>query len=184
MLRLQQVFCFTNWEEGIKLDYIRIGKIVNTHGIKGELRLLSDFQYKEKVFVKEMHLFIGRKKEEEVITGYRHHKNFEMITLRGYEDINQVLKYKGLPVFVRREDLQLEEGQFLDEDLIGFEVDVDGQKYGEITGIRNAGTGNKLIVIEGENHATALLPFQLEFVSKIDFEQRKVIVTPIAGMFS
>ena len=69
-------------------DFVYIGKIVNTHGIKGELRLLSKFSYKERVFVKGMTIYIGRNKEKEEIVSYRHHKCFEMITLKGYSNIN------------------------------------------------------------------------------------------------
>ena len=88
-------------------DFVYIGKIVNTHGIKGELRLLSKFSYKERVFVKGMTIYIGRNKEKEEIVSYRHHKCFEMITLKGYSNINEVLKYKGALVYVDRYDLKL-----------------------------------------------------------------------------
>ena len=48
-------------------EYIYIGKIVNTHGIKGEIRILSDFEKKDSVFVVGMPIYIGRKKEKEII---------------------------------------------------------------------------------------------------------------------
>ena len=76
------------------MTLIKIGKIVNTHGIKGELRLLSKFPYKDKVFINNMKIYIN-KKDEEIINTYRKHKNFDMITLKGYNNINEVLKYKG-----------------------------------------------------------------------------------------
>ena len=75
-------------------EFVYVGKIVNTHGIKGEVRILSDFEYKDKVFKPKMVIYIGRKKEQEVINTYRHHKNFEMITMEGYGNINEILKYK------------------------------------------------------------------------------------------
>ena len=46
------------------MKYIYIGDIVNTHGLKGEVRLISDFEYKNKVFKKGFKLYIGRTKEE------------------------------------------------------------------------------------------------------------------------
>ena len=49
------------------MKYIIIGKIVNTHGIKGELRILSDFKYKDKIFKKGFPLYIGHTKEKEII---------------------------------------------------------------------------------------------------------------------
>ena len=56
------------------MKLIKIGKIVNTHGIKGEVRLLSKFPYKDKVFIKDMNIYID-KKYKEVISSYRKHKN-------------------------------------------------------------------------------------------------------------
>ena len=52
------------------MKYIIIGKIVNTHGIKGELRILSDFKYKDKIFKKGFPLYIGYTKEKEIINTY------------------------------------------------------------------------------------------------------------------
>ena len=72
---------------------IYIGKIVNTHGIKGELRILSNFSSKNKVFIPQMPIYIDNQKE--IINSYRHHKMFDMITLKNYNNINEVLKYKG-----------------------------------------------------------------------------------------
>ena len=44
------------------MNYVYIGKIVNTHGIRGEVRLLSNFRYKDKVFIKNMNIYIGKDK--------------------------------------------------------------------------------------------------------------------------
>ena len=52
------------------MEYIYLGKIVNTHGIKGEIRILSDFRYKEKVFIKDFPIYIGKKHEKEIINTY------------------------------------------------------------------------------------------------------------------
>lgn len=65
------------------MRYIKIGKIVNTHGIKGELRILSKFPHKEEVFKADMPIYI-EKESKEIINSYRRHKNFDMITLKGY----------------------------------------------------------------------------------------------------
>ena len=76
------------------MKYVLIGKLVNTHGLKGEVRILSSFDHKDKVFIPGMTIYIGRKKEKEEIVTYRHHKYFEMITMKGYSDIDEVLRYK------------------------------------------------------------------------------------------
>ena len=75
------------------MKYLYIGKIVNTHGIKGEVRILSDFEYKDLVFKVNNKLYLGDQKEEIIINSYRHHKNYEMITFNNITNINDVLKY-------------------------------------------------------------------------------------------
>lgn len=162
-------------------DYIYVGKIVNTHGIKGEIRILSDFEYKDKVFVPGVKIYLGRKKEEMTIVTYRHHKNFEMVTLAGYNDINQVLRFKGLYVYIDRKDLVLDDNQILDSDLISLKVIVDGNEIGYISDVRNV-SYNKLLEINF-NNKTYLIPYQKEFVSEIDLTNKKIVITPIKGMF-
>ncbi len=163
-------------------DYIYVGKIVNTHGIKGEIRILSDFEYKDKVFVPGVKIYLGRKKEEMTIVTYRHHKNFEMVTLAGYNDINQVLRFKGLYVYIDRKDLVLDDNQILDSDLISLKVIVDGNEIGYISDVRNVSYNNKLLEINF-NNKTNLIPYQKEFVSEIDLANKKIVITPIKGMF-
>ena len=97
-----------------------IGDIVNTHGIKGELRILSDFKYKEAVFKKNQRLYIGKRKQEVVIKTYRRHKIFDMVTFIDVDSINDAIAFKGDEVFVKREDLIID--GYVDEDIIGLEV--------------------------------------------------------------
>ena len=163
-------------------NFIYVGKIVNTHGIKGEVRILSDFEYKDRVFIPNMEIYIGRKKEREIIKTYRHHKNFEMITMEGYTNINEVLRYKGLYVYIDKKDLNLENDEFLDEDLIGLDVIVDGDKKGIIKDIRISGGNNKILEIETCSKLV-LIPYQKEFVSMIDLANGQIVLTPIKGMF-
>ena len=71
------------------MNKVYIGKIVNTHGIKGEIRLLSDFPFKDKVFVVGNNILVDD--IEHKINSHRRHKMFDMITLDGYNNINDVL---------------------------------------------------------------------------------------------
>jgi len=161
-------------------DYIYVGKIVNTHGLKGEIRILSDFDYKDKVFVPGMTIYIGRKKEKEEIVTYRHHKNFEMITMKGYSDIDEVLRYKGLYVYVDRADLNLASDEYLDSDYIDLDVKVDGNIIGKVEDVRDTGN-NKLLVIKTDREV--LIPLQKEFVKEVNLNDKYVVIEPIKGMF-
>lgn len=160
------------------MDYLKVGKIVNTHGIKGELRLLSNFKYKNKVFKNNFKIYIGKEKDMEVINSYRVHKMFDMITLKGYSNINEVLKYKGKLVFIDKNDLVLNKDEYLDEDLIGFDViyeDISNLKVVEIVNYPN----NKLLKIRS-NDLDNLVPFSL--VDKIELDKKKIYVKDIKGL--
>lgn len=162
-------------------DYIYIGKIVNTHGIKGELRLLSNFKYKEKVFLQNRKIYIGEDKQEEEIKSYRHHKIFEMITLYGYDNINEVLKFINKNVYVKKNDLDLSSDEFLDEDLINLNVIFNNESVGHVVAIREINPKNKVIeaVI---NNKTTLIPYHDDFIKGIDLENKIIEMNLIEGM--
>ena len=154
-------------------EFVYIGRIVNTQGIKGELRLLSDFEKKERIFKPNIQIFIGKEKQSETIKNYRHHKQFDMITLEGYQDINEVLKYKGQNVFVKREVLNLKEEEYLYEDLPGMIVIENEKILGKIRNIVY-NKANILLYIEGEKNF--YIPLSQAYIKQVDRKNRKVLV--------
>ena len=88
-------------------EYVYVGKIVNTHALKGEVRLLSNFEYKDKVFLSGKTLYVGMHKSKEIIETYRRHKQFDMIKFKGIDYINDVLKYKGAYVYALKNDIEV-----------------------------------------------------------------------------
>ena len=161
-------------------DFVCIGKLVNTHGIKGELRLLSKFPYKDKVFINNMKIYID-KKDIEVINTYRKHKNFDMITLKGYSNINEVLKYKGKYVYVDNNDIVLDNNKYLDEDLIGLNVIYEDNDKGIITDIERYDK-TVLFNIKG-NDKEYLIPYNDNLIDKIDINDKKIYIKDIKGLF-
>lgn len=162
-------------------EYLYLGKIVNTHGIKGELRLLSNFKFKEKAFLSGRRIYIGDEHIEEVINSYRHHKIFDMITLKGYTNINEVLKYLNKSVYIKRNDLNLSSGEYLDKDLINLNVLFASKTIGRVLALKDEGSGNKVLEIL-VNDKKALIPFHENFVKKIDFENNTIELELIEGM--
>jgi 16S rRNA processing protein RimM len=150
------------------MEYIKIGKIVNTHALKGEVRILSNFEYKNQVFILNNHLFIGRNKVEEIIETYRKHKNYDMVKFKGKDYINDVLLYKGEPVYVLRDSLSLNDNEVLIEDLINMEVIYNNESIGLIEDYRND-NGNRLIFINGK-----YIPYNKDFIEKIDKLNKKI----------
>ena len=163
------------------MKYVLIGKLVNTHGLKGEVRILSDFKYKDRVFRPGMKIYIGKDKVCEEIVSYRHHKIFEMIMMKGYDDIDQVLKYKGEYVFVNKSDIELNPGEYLDEDIIGLKVIADGIGRGTVRRIEKHNK-NEILVIKN-NVKNYLIPYNFDIIENVDLEKKEMIVKNILGLF-
>ena len=162
------------------MKYIYLGKIANTHGIKGELRILSNFKYKSRVFKKGFKVYIGKEKTEEEIVTYRSHKQFDMITLKGYNNINDVLKYKSLNVFINKEDLTLNEDEYLDEDLINLSVICEGECIGKIQKIEKY--PHQDIFVITNNDKKYLVPYVDEFIKEINLEEKTMVINNIKGL--
>lgn len=158
----------------------KIGKIVNTHGIKGELRILSKFPYKDKVFIKDVPIYID-KDNREVINSYRKHKNFDMITLIGYSNINEVLKYKGKYVYVNIEDIKLDKDSYLDEDLIGLTVIYNDLERGIIKNIERY--DKTILLVISDDKKEYLIPYNYNIIDKIDINNGKIYIKDIKGFF-
>ena len=155
-----------------------IGKIVSTHGIKGELKIKSDFPYKDKIFVVGNKLIIDDKDYE--IKSYRVHKNFDMITLDNYHDINEVLFLLKKDVYFDKDSLELNDNEILDEDLIEYNVLTNDGKQGIIKEIFLASPGNKIIRIEFDHEV--LVPMNSPMIKKIDKKNKEIIIELIEGM--
>ena len=157
------------------MDLIYIGKVVNTHGIKGEIRIISDFKFKENVFKVGNKLLINN--DEVIISNYRKHKCYDMITLVGINDINDVLKYKNESVYINRKDLVYD--GYLDQDIIGLSV-YDKEKYmGKVIDIYKT-KANDILVIE--NKKRHMVPYIDEFVKNIDIENKRIEIEYIEGL--
>ena len=161
------------------MEYIYLGKIVNTHGIKGEVRIISDFRYKSRVFVNGFTIYIGKKKDKEVIDSYRVHKNYDMIVMKEYANINEVLKYKGEAVYIKKDDLKLERGEVLDEDLIGMKVLMNGEEKGKVSKVLRE-KQDRLVVVN--DRGKYYIPYVKGVVKEINLKEG-IILEDISGLF-
>lgn len=160
------------------MEKVYIGKIVSTHGIKGELRILSDFPFKDKVFIVGNKLIIDDKEYE--IKSYRVHKNFDMVTLDDYKDINEVLFLLKKDVYFDKGNLNLSSDEILDEDLIGFRVITKDGKVGEIKEIFMASENNKILRVEFDREV--LIPLASPMVKELSKDKKEILVELIDGM--
>lgn len=161
------------------MNQIYIGKVVSTHGIKGEIRILSDFPYKKKAFRVGSTLWIKDNAYE--ICSYRVHKNYDMVTLRGLENINDVLFLLKEKVYKEKEELELEREEYLEEEILSFRVITDQKEIGEIKEIFSASPQNKIMRVKlGDREV--LVPFQKAFIKEIDPEQKQIVIHLVDGM--
>lgn len=162
------------------MEYICIGKIVQTHGIKGELRIKSRFLKKDKVFKKGFTLYLGDDKKPEVINSYRPHKDFDMVTFEGYDNINQVLDYLKLLVYAKKEDIELNEDEYILEELVGLNVIEDGLCLGKVNEIVY-NNSNILLNVISENKSF-YIPNNPNFIKKVNLSDKEVIVENAKGL--
>lgn len=162
------------------MNYIYIGDIVNTHGINGEVKILSHFKFKSSVFIKGTFLYVGKDKIKLEINSYRKHKVFDMVTFVGIDDINDVLKYKGEGVYIDKNEVKID--GILNEDLIDMEVFGNGSFVGHVTDILNNGLYD-ILVVENDN-CKSLVPNISEFVLNIDVDSKRIDINVIEGLIN
>ncbi len=158
------------------MNYIYLGKIVNTHGIKGEIRIKSNFLKKNLVFKKGFNIYIGDNYQKEVINSYRVHKDYDMVTLVGIKNINNVSKYKGAKVYINKDDLKLNDKEYLIEDLVGMKVVAFNKCYGEVIDVVTNKAGI-LLVIKGDKKV--YVPCISEFINKVHLNTKEIEITRI-----
>lgn len=160
------------------MEKVYIGKIVNTHGIKGELRILSDFEFKDKAFKVNTEIYIDN--EKHIIKSYRRHKNYDMITIDNYNNINDVLYLLKKKVYKKKNDLDLSDEEILDSDLLTYKVIDKNKNYGIIKEIFLASPTNKIIRVLFDKEV--LIPINSPMIKKIDKKLKIVEVELIDGM--
>ena len=163
---------------------LEVGQIVNTFGIKGEVKVMpftddiNRFDYLEKVYVKT-------RRDEKLykVENARYHKNMVLLKLEGIENPEQAEMLKNAFLEIDREDaIPLEEGTYFIADLIGLEVYTDeGKLLGKVEDIYNAGA-NDIYVVKDELGKQILLPGIDEVIKEVDLDKSKILVHLIPGL--
>lgn len=150
-------------------EMIYIGKTVSTFGIKGELKVISDFEKCNKAYKIGNKILINN--IEHVISGIRYHKNYILLEIDDLKNINDILKYVGFNIYIKRMDLHLEENEFLYKDLINSDViDDDGSNLGKIIEVEQR--VNLLIKVKGSKEF--YIPYVDEYIISFDLNNKKL----------
>lgn len=160
-----------------KSQFIEAGKIINTHGIKGEVKI--DVWLDSPEFLKKFKTVYIDGAAVKILSA-RVHKSFLITLLEGVDDVNAAMRLKNKTVFIDRSDAKLPKGAYFLGDILGAEVVTeDGAVIGRLEDIMETPASN-IYVVRGESEH--LIPAVPEFIRRVDAEAGRITVRLIEGM--
>ena len=165
-------------------EYFELGQIVNTFGVKGEVKVKPFTDNVEQFETLKSILVVKNKETTEMkILNAKFHKGMVLLKLEGVEDMNEAEKLKGCLIKIHRKDArQLEEGEYFIADIIGSDVYTDtGDYLGKVDDIYNSGAQD-IYVVKDELGKQVLLPSIKEVILNVDIENQKVTVHLLKGL--
>jgi 16S rRNA processing protein RimM len=167
-------------------EFLNVGKIVNTHGIRGEVRVISQTDFPEERYRKGQRLTLFRENKaplELTVSGHRKHKNFDLLTFEGYPTINDVEPLRDGILKVTKDELgQLAENEYYYHEIIGLTViDEQARELGKIKEILSPGA-NDVWVVQRKGKKDALIPYIESVVKQIDLEKGEVSIEIPEGL--
>lgn len=165
-------------------QYLETAKIVATHGIRGEVRC-QYFCDSAEFLCEFEELFLDKKGEKPVeITRAYPHKNVVIMKIDGIDTVEDAQKLIGKTLYMNRDDVELDEGVYFIQDIIGLVVkDIEsGEVYGKISDVYQNGATD-VYSIKKENGRELMFPYIDEVVKKIDIEAGEMLIKPLEGLF-
>ncbi|MBD0380382.1 ribosome maturation factor RimM [Paenibacillus sedimenti] len=162
-----------------------IGKIVNTHGVRGELKIVSETDFPER-FEKGSELVIvdpQNKQTPVTVQASRLHKNMYIVQFAQFANINEVEKFKGSLLKVEGKYQQaLEEGEYYYHEIIGCKVVTEeGEELGEVTEVLTPGA-NDVWVVSLPKGKQLLLPVIDDVVLNVDVVNKTIRIHLMEGL--
>lgn len=161
-------------------NVLEIGKIVNTHGLRGEVKIVP-WTNTPDVFEDIRYVYVKNEKLE--IKNVKYQKNNIIVKFSGLDDISEAEFLKNAVVTTDREQLgELPDGEYYIADLIGCEVmSEDGELYGKLTDVLPTGS-NDVYVVKREEKRDLLIPVIDGVVLDVDINNKKIIVRLMEGL--
>ena len=165
------------------MEKIKIAKIVNAVGLKGEVKVYNYSDDRERFEKLEEIIVSGKTESVRKILGVRYQGNMVILKLEGVSDRNAAEALKEYDVYITEDDLkELPEDTFYVRDLIGMKVIDDGE-YGEIGVLRDViqNTSQDIYAVRTETGKDVLIPAVKDFIREVDMENRVIRTTLIPG---
>ncbi len=154
-------------------ELLRVGIISSTHGVRGEVKVYPTTDDPERFLdLDEVLLDAGREQIVLKITNVKFFKNMVILKFKGYDSINDIEKYKGRDLLIRRDQaVDLDEDEYFITDLVGLQVVTDeGVNLGVLKEVMPTGS-NVLFFVQQENGKELLIPAIKECILDVDLEQ-------------
>lgn len=171
------------------MNWYNVGKIVNTHGILGEVRVISSTDFPEERYAigSELGLFMpgSDKPINLTVASHRKHKSFDLLTFENHPYVQDVEVYRDGVLKVSEDKLEkLEEGVFYYHEITGcLVVTLDGTEIGTVTEILETGA-NDVWTVKPEKGKLQYIPYIDDVVKEIDVDNKKIVIDPIEGLLS
>lgn len=167
----------------MKKQFLECGKIVTTHGLRGEVKVLPWCDGPE-ALCPFATLYLDRGATPMPVEKVRAAKNMALVKFAGVDTPEAAQALRGKVLYLNREDDTLEEGQYYLQDLIGLAVeDIDtGEVYGKLTDVSETGANN-VYHIAFPDGRVQLIPAIPEVVVRVDIDAGKMLIRPLEGLF-
>lgn len=167
------------------MDYVVVGRIANTRGLKGDLKVVSFSSFNEERFKKGNKLYIDFNNEmiEVEVSKSSHDPKFIYVAFKGLEDINLVEKYKGCELKFPVDKLpELEEDNYYYKDLIGCEVYQEDRYVGNVSVVEESNNISMLRIKNDANKNDVLVLFMKQFIKEVDLVNKKIYLNVVEGL--
>lgn len=167
----------------MKKEYLEIGKIVNVHGLKGDVKIMPWCDDPE-LLCEFDSLYIDRDKKEIFIEDARVFKNMVIMRFEGCGTVEAAEKLRNKVLYIHRDDLELEEGVYFIQDLIGLQViDADtGKVYGTLKDVSPTGANDVYEVRDEEQNKTYWIPAIPQVIIETDVDGGIMKIRPLEGL--
>lgn len=165
-------------------NYLRVGVITTTHGIKGEVKVYPTTDDINRFNdLKKIYLDTGKEYLPLEIEGVKYFKQLVILKFKDIKDINDIEKYKGKDLLIDRKDaIELEEDEYFIFDLIDSEVYTeDGNKLGVLTEVLTS-AANDVYIVKTNDNKEVLIPSIKECILDVDIANKRIKVHLLDGL--
>ena len=168
----------------MKKDFLEVGEIVGTHGVRGEMRVnpWCDSPAFLKKFKK---LYLDEKGEKSLdVKGAREHWNVALLVVDGVDTVEKAQAMRGKVLYIKRDDARLQKGNYFIAELIDctvYDADDETHVYGVISDVSETGA-NDVWHIEKDGKEY-LIPAIKDVVISVDVEEGRILIRPMKGIF-